>query len=144
MGNLNTWDGPLSDEWQKSQIELQHQIINRMRELGMQPIAPAFAGFVPMAFAEKHPDIKFKHLKWGGFDDKFNAYVLLSLKKSENGSSRSGKRNSEKTLIISRTASTRWNFLLQKTTWKENINYWPNTENLSIAPSRQEIRMPSG
>lgn len=55
MGNLNTWDGALSDEWQKSQIELQHQIINRMRELGMQPIAPAFAGFVPMAFAEKHP-----------------------------------------------------------------------------------------
>lgn len=76
MGNLNTWDGPLSDEWQKSQIKLQHQIINRMRELGMQPIAPAFAGFVPMAFAEKHPDIKFKHLKWGGFDEKFNAYVL--------------------------------------------------------------------
>ena len=33
MGNLNTWDGPLSDEWQKSQIELQHHIINRMREL---------------------------------------------------------------------------------------------------------------
>ncbi len=76
MGNLNTWDGPLSDEWQKSQIKLQHQIINRMRELGMLPIAPAFAGFVPMAFAEKHPDIKFKHLKWGGFDEKFNAYVL--------------------------------------------------------------------
>ena len=76
MGNLNTWDGPLSDEWQESQIQLQHQIINRMRELGMSPIAPAFAGFVPMAFAEKHPDIKFKHLKWGGFDDKFNAYVL--------------------------------------------------------------------
>lgn len=76
MGNLNTWDGPLTDEWQQSQIELQHQIIHRMRELGMQPIAPAFAGFVPMAFAEKNPDTKFKHLKWGGFDDKFNAYVL--------------------------------------------------------------------
>ncbi|WP_455587597.1 alpha-N-acetylglucosaminidase TIM-barrel domain-containing protein [Bacteroides sp.] len=76
MGNLNTWDGPLSDEWQESQIQLQHQIIHRMRELGMDPIAPAFAGFVPMAFAEKHPDVKFKHLKWGGFDDKFNAYVL--------------------------------------------------------------------
>ena len=76
MGNLNTWDGPLSDKWQESQIEMQHLIINRMRELGMQPIAPAFAGFVPMAFAEKHPDVKFKHLKWGGFDDKYNAYVL--------------------------------------------------------------------
>lgn len=76
MGNLNTWDGPLSDAWQDGQIEMQHQIINRMRELGMEPIAPAFAGFVPMAFAEKHPDTKFKHLTWGGFDDKFNAYVL--------------------------------------------------------------------
>ena len=76
MGNLNTWDGSLSDKWQESQIEMQHLIINRMRELGMQPIAPAFAGFVPMAFAEKHPAVKFKHLKWGGFDDKYNAYVL--------------------------------------------------------------------
>lgn len=76
MGNLNTWDGPLSDEWQESQIELQHKVINRMRELGMNPIAPAFAGFVPMAFAQKHPDIDFKHLEWGGFDEVFNAYVL--------------------------------------------------------------------
>lgn len=148
MGNLNTWDGPLSDEWQKSQIELQHQIINRMRELGMQPIAPAFAGFVPMAFAEKHPDIKFKHLKWGGFDDKFNAYVLPpdSPFFEEIGKRfvKEWEKEFGKTLIISRTASTRWNFLLQKTMWKENINYWLNTENLSIAPSRQEIRMPSG
>lgn len=76
MGNLNTWDGPLSDEWQESQIRLQHQIIDRMRALGMQPIAPAFAGFVPMAFAGKHPEVNFKHLEWGGFDDKYNAYVL--------------------------------------------------------------------
>ncbi len=76
MGNLNKWDGPLSDEWQGGQIKMQHLIINRMRELGMEPIAPAFAGFVPMAFAQKHPAIKFKHLKWGGFDEKYNAYVL--------------------------------------------------------------------
>lgn len=47
-----------------------------MRELNMHPIAPAFAGFVPMAFVEKHPEIKFNHLKWGGFDEKYNAYVL--------------------------------------------------------------------
>lgn len=76
MGNLNTWDGPLSDTWQKDQLQMQHQIIKRMRNLGMEPIAPAFAGFVPMAFAKKHPEIKFKHLKWGGFDEKLNAYVL--------------------------------------------------------------------
>lgn len=76
MGNLNTWDGPLSDAWQESQINLQHQIIDRMRQLGMEPIAPAFAGFVPMAFAEKHTNVNFKHLEWGGFEDKYNAYVL--------------------------------------------------------------------
>ena len=76
MGNLNTWDGPLSDAWQESQIELQHRIIDRMHELGMEPVAPAFAGFVPVAFAEKHPEIDFKHLEWGGFDSKYNAYVL--------------------------------------------------------------------
>ncbi|MDD2960671.1 MAG: alpha-N-acetylglucosaminidase [Muribaculaceae bacterium] len=76
MGNLNTFDGPLSDEWQSSQIALQHKIIDRMHELGMHPIAPAFAGFVPMAFAQKHPEIKMKHLRWGGFDESMNAYVL--------------------------------------------------------------------
>lgn len=76
MGNLNGWDGPLTDGWQKEQIKLQHKILNRMRELGMEPIAPAFAGFVPTAFAERHPEIQFKHLEWGGFDEKYNAYVL--------------------------------------------------------------------
>lgn len=76
MGNLNTWDGPLSDAWQRNQVDLQHHIIDRMHELGMNPIAPAFAGFVPMAFAKKHPEVEFKHLEWGGFEDKYNAYVL--------------------------------------------------------------------
>lgn len=76
MGNLNQWDGPLSDAWHMQQITLQHKIISRMRELGMHPIAPAFAGFVPKAFAKKHPEINFKHLQWGGFADSLNAYVL--------------------------------------------------------------------
>lgn len=76
MGNLNSWDGGLTDNWQKEQIELQHRILERMRELDMHPIAPAFAGFVPMAFVQKHPEIKFNHLKWGGFDENYNAYVL--------------------------------------------------------------------
>lgn len=76
MGNLNTWDGPLSDSWMNDQLVLQHKIINRMRELGMNPVANAFAGFVPEAFTVKHPEIKCKHLKWGGFDASMNAYVL--------------------------------------------------------------------
>ena len=72
MGNLNTFDGPLTDNWQADQIELQHKIINRMHELGMEPIAPAFAGFVPAAFSAKHPEIDVKHMRWGGFDEKIN------------------------------------------------------------------------
>jgi len=70
MGNLNGWNGPFSDAWQEGQLKLQHQIIGRMRELGFEPIAPAFAGFVPEAFIEKHPESKAKRLKWGGFPEK--------------------------------------------------------------------------
>ena len=76
MGNLNSFDGPLSDEWHESQIELQHKILDRMRALGMEPVAPAFAGFVPPAFMEKHPEVKATLLHWGGFEDKYNACVL--------------------------------------------------------------------
>jgi alpha-N-acetylglucosaminidase len=76
MGNLNKWDGPLSDAWQAGQLELQHKILDRMKELGMEPIVPAFAGFVPEAFARQHPEIELKHLRWGGFNPDENAYVL--------------------------------------------------------------------
>ncbi len=76
MGNLNKWDGPLSDTWQENQLKLQHQIIGRMRELGFEPVVPAFAGFVPEAFMEKHPELKVKRLKWGGFPEENNAFVL--------------------------------------------------------------------
>lgn len=76
MGNLNSWNGPLTDAWQQGQITLQHKIIDRMRALGMHPIAPAFAGFVPEQFVEAHPGLQVKKLTWGGFDDRLNAYVL--------------------------------------------------------------------
>lgn len=76
MGNINAFNGPLTEEWHDSQIELQHKILDRMRELGMEPVAPAFAGFVPPAFMEKNPEVKANQLEWGGFDKEFNACVL--------------------------------------------------------------------
>ena len=76
MGNLNRWDGPLTENWQRGQLELQHKIIKRMRELGMHPVAPAFAGFVPEAFQKHYPEVEISQLKWGGFDKAFNACVL--------------------------------------------------------------------
>ena len=76
MGNLNHFDGPLDKDWHKNQIRLQHKILKKMRAMGMKPIAPAFAGFVPPAFLEKHPDAHATRLTWGGFPEEDNAYVL--------------------------------------------------------------------
>lgn len=76
MGNLNAFDGPLDSEWHEDQIALQHKILDKMRSLGMEPVAPAFAGFVPPAFMAKHPEIKANQLTWGGFDLSCNACVL--------------------------------------------------------------------
>jgi alpha-N-acetylglucosaminidase len=41
--------GPLSDNWQKATLILQHKILERMRAFGMIPVLPAFAGHVPRA-----------------------------------------------------------------------------------------------
>lgn len=42
----------------------------------MRPIALAFAGLVPKAFAKKHPGINPKHPRWGGSTGPLNVYVL--------------------------------------------------------------------
>lgn len=76
MGNLNKWDGPIPESWHEGQIELQHKILDRMKELNFEPIAPAFAGFVPEGFKKQHPYLEVNALEWGGFDPKYNAYVL--------------------------------------------------------------------
>jgi len=76
MGNLNKWDGLIPLSWHQDQLQLQHRILSRMRELGMHPIAPAFAGFVPEAFQKLHPEVPVKRLTWGGFPQEYNAFVM--------------------------------------------------------------------
>ncbi len=50
MGNIQKWGGPLSFEgFIEPQHELQVQILDRMRLLGIVPVLPAFAGFLPPA-----------------------------------------------------------------------------------------------
>ena len=66
MGNLSSVDGPLPDSWHREQIELQHRILNRMRALGMQPICPAFAGFVPKAITRLYPNAQLTETTWAG------------------------------------------------------------------------------
>ncbi|MGB8537613.1 MAG: alpha-N-acetylglucosaminidase [Acidobacteriaceae bacterium] len=55
MGNINNLDGPLPQHWINERRILQRKILDRMRELGMKPVAPAFAGFVPQGFKRLHP-----------------------------------------------------------------------------------------
>lgn len=76
MGNLIAWDGPLNGRWHKDQIALQHKILRKMRAFGMEPVAPAFAGFVPPAFMELFPEAPVHQLEWGGFPTGYNACVL--------------------------------------------------------------------
>lgn len=66
MGNLCSIDGPLDEEWHRDQVALQHRILDRMRELGMKPIAPGFAGFVPECIAQLYPGAELIETEWGG------------------------------------------------------------------------------
>lgn len=50
MGNIRGWGGALPRSWHQRSLVLQKQILARMRELGIIPVLPAFAGHVPKAF----------------------------------------------------------------------------------------------
>lgn len=64
MGNISGIDGPMPREWHEDQIALQHKILKRMRELGMKPICPGFAGFVPQALTRVFPDTELVETSW--------------------------------------------------------------------------------
>lgn len=49
MGNIAAWGGPLPAGWIRGQLRLYQLVLRRMRDLGMRPVLPAFAGFVPPA-----------------------------------------------------------------------------------------------
>ncbi|WP_233581404.1 alpha-N-acetylglucosaminidase [Acidipila sp. EB88] len=64
MGNINNFAGPLPRHWIEEQRALQRQILDRMRALGMKPVAPAFAGFVPQGFLRVKPEAETFTLLW--------------------------------------------------------------------------------
>lgn len=76
MGNIRGWGGPLSDSWHNHTINLQHKILARMRELGIIPILPAFAGHVPRAFSRIFPNSSFIKINcWNDFQDNYCWYI---------------------------------------------------------------------
>jgi alpha-N-acetylglucosaminidase len=70
LGNIHgSWGGEsLPFDWVDSQFEMQKQIVQRMVELGMTPILPAFPGFVPRAITRVFPDANVTNgSAWEGF-----------------------------------------------------------------------------
>ena len=74
MGNISGIDGPLPLEWHEGQIALQHKILDRMRSLGMKPICPGFAGFLPKSMKRLFPDIELIETSW--CDGAFHNWML--------------------------------------------------------------------
>lgn len=75
MGNIRGFGGPLSSNWHNRTVRLQHQILRRMRDLGIVPVLPAFAGHVPRAFARLFPNANMTKIDpWNKFGDKYCWY----------------------------------------------------------------------
>ncbi len=53
MNNLEGWGGPNPDSWYQQQEKLMHKILNRMREYGIEPVFPGYAGMVPADAGKK-------------------------------------------------------------------------------------------
>lgn len=78
MGNIRGWGGPLSSSWHSNQLALQHKILDRMREFGMTPVLPAFAGHVPNGLLRVYPNASVSQLgDWGHFNSTYCCTYLL-------------------------------------------------------------------
>ncbi|CAL1367819.1 unnamed protein product [Linum trigynum] len=62
MANLHGWGGPLPQSWLDQQLVMQKKILERMYELGMTPVLPAFSGNVPAALIDLFPSAKIMRL----------------------------------------------------------------------------------
>lgn len=77
MSEMDKWQGPLPMSWITDQTVLQKKILARERELGMQPVLPAFAGHVPEVIKNYFPKSKISKLsEWNSFEDKYRSYFL--------------------------------------------------------------------
>ncbi|KAL3211284.1 hypothetical protein MRX96_036515 [Rhipicephalus microplus] len=71
MGNFRGFGGPLPESWHVQQVQLQHRILKRMREFGMMPVLPAFAGHVPRAVEKLFPNTSMSRTCWQAFEERY-------------------------------------------------------------------------
>lgn len=70
MGNIEGYRGPVPEAFFTKKRDLQRQILQRLRALGMTPVLPGFAGYVPKALARRHPQARiYRMVPWGGFHE---------------------------------------------------------------------------
>eukprot|EP01060_Flectonema_neradi_P001641 TRINITY_DN10998_c1_g1_i1.p1 TRINITY_DN10998_c1_g1~~TRINITY_DN10998_c1_g1_i1.p1 ORF type:complete len:1355 (+),score=254.51 TRINITY_DN10998_c1_g1_i1:39-4103(+) len=68
MGNLEGFGGGVSNEFLRDRHNLQIQILQKMRALGMEPVLPGFAGHVPRGIEKVFPNSSFvEGGEWNGF-----------------------------------------------------------------------------
>ena len=73
MGNLQKWGGTISQSYISKKLQLLHWITKRMRNLGMIPVLPAFAGNVPQALTKLFPNSTFQqHPSWARFNSTYS------------------------------------------------------------------------
>ncbi len=86
MNNLEGWGGPNPDWWYDRQEQLCKKILDRERELGMQPVLPGYAGMVPSDFTAKTGNKSNNQGNWCEFlrpyiiDPNSNAFADISSK----------------------------------------------------------------
>lgn len=67
MNNLEGWGGPNPGSWYQQQVKLQQRILNRMRQWGIEPVFPGYAGMLPHNAREKLGVNVADPGKWCGF-----------------------------------------------------------------------------
>ncbi|KAI3381884.1 hypothetical protein SNEBB_010183 [Seison nebaliae] len=78
MGNLHSYATPLSSSWKLRQIQLQKLIMKRLNEFGINPVLPAFPGFVPQQMLRHYPSMKVSELgEWAQFECEFSCSFLV-------------------------------------------------------------------
>lgn len=68
MANMQSFGGPLPDNWFEQRVELARQVHDRMSIYGIQPVFLGYAGQVPYGFEKKNPKAQILDQGvWSGF-----------------------------------------------------------------------------
>lgn len=78
MGNIHGFGGGLSEAWHARSVALQHRVLERMRNLGITPVLPAFNGILPPSFLNVYPSVNGTHITtWNNFPEEYCCPFLL-------------------------------------------------------------------